>query len=69
MRVGESPIDGPRSVGSCEGEPSINARGVEESEAQVCGSVEVWGGIAFFFRREEPRRVFCSIMDVEVACD
>ena len=32
MWVGESQVDGARSVGSGEGEPSINARGVEKGK-------------------------------------
>ena len=36
-------------MGSGEGEPSINARGIGKSKAQICGSVEVGGGLALFF--------------------
>ena len=32
MWVGKSQVDNARSVGSCEGEPSINARDIEKSE-------------------------------------
>jgi len=32
MWVGKSQVDDARSVASCEGEPSINARGIEKSE-------------------------------------
>ena len=69
MRVGERQIDGALCLGSSEGQPSINACGVEERKSYVCGSVEVGGGLAFFFRGEEPERVGCCIVDVEVACD
>jgi len=67
--VGEGQVDGARPVGSCEWEPGVDAWGVVESKAQICGSIKVGGGLVLFFRGEEPGRVGCCIVDVEVACD
>ena len=67
--VGESQVDGARRVGACEGKTGVDAGGVEEGEAQVCGSVEVGGGFSFFFRGKEPGRVSRCVVDVAVTCD
>jgi len=60
------------ALGLCvpvKGEPGVDAWGVEESEAQVCGAIKVGGGQTRFFCAEEPGRVGCCIVDVEVPCN
>jgi len=37
MWVGERQVEGSRSAGPCEGKPGVDARGLEEGEAQICG--------------------------------
>ena len=65
--VGEGEVDGARSMRVREREPGINPRGVEEGEAQGCGSINVRGGLLLFYRGEEPGGVGCCVMNVEVA--
>jgi len=56
-------------MSSCKWEPGIDARGIKEGVAQVCGSVEVRGGLSFFLRGKESGGVGCRVVDVKVAGD
>jgi len=56
-------------MSSCEWEPGIDARGIKEGVAQVCGSVKVWGGFPFFLRGKESGGVRCRIVNIKVAGD
>ena len=69
FRVGECKADGAWPMSSCEREPGIDARGIKKGVAQVCGSVEVWGGLSFFFRGQESGGVSCRVVNIKVASD
>jgi len=69
MRVGEDHVDGARPVGAPEGQPGVDARGVQEGEASVRGTFKVGGGLTFFLEGEEPGGVGGRIADVIAACD
>jgi len=69
MRVGKRQVDGSWPVSSCEWEPSVDARGIKEGVASICGSVEVWGGLFCLSRGEEAKGVRCRVVDLEVAGD
>ena len=56
-------------MSSCEREPGIDARGIKEGVAQVCGSVEILGGLSFFFRGKESGGVRCRVVNIQVAGD
>ena len=67
--VGESKVNGALSMSSCKWEPGVDARGIKERVAQVCGSAEVWGGFSFFLRGKESGGVRCRVVDIKVAGD
>jgi len=67
--VGKRQVDGTRPVSSRKGKPGVDAWGVEEGVAQVCGSVKVWGGLLLLFRGEEAVGVRCGVVAVELAGD
>jgi len=39
----------------------VDAWGVEEGKAQICGSVKVWRGLSFLFRGEEPNGLVAKL--------
>jgi len=48
------------------GEPSENARGVEEGEPKICGPIEVGGPGGYLILLKESERVGCGVVDVKV---
>ena len=64
--IGEGQVDGTGPEGAREGQPGVNARGVEEGVGQVGGPVEV-GCRGFFFRAGgDSQRVGSVVVYVKV---
>ena len=69
LRVGECKVDGTWPMSSCGWEPGIDTSSIKEGVSQVCGSVEVWGGLPFLFRGKESGGVRCRVVNIKVAGD